>query len=109
MKTRYQKTRESLQENASKIERFANMAFTDNSANVREMISQQYFIDGAKDPEIQKTVRMAEVQYLKSSQLYALKLKAATQASRRDRHSIRGARVTGDTQGESSWMKKIRN
>ncbi|GFW14542.1 hypothetical protein TNCV_2358661 [Trichonephila clavipes] len=42
----------------------------------------------------ERAVRMADVQNLKSALLYALKLEAATQASRRDRQSIRGARGT---------------
>ncbi|GFX63986.1 hypothetical protein TNCV_41621 [Trichonephila clavipes] len=46
---------------------------------------------------------MADVQDLKS----ALKLEAATQASRRLRHSIRGARVTADVPCESPWIKEI--
>ncbi|GFX50474.1 uncharacterized protein TNCV_2429431 [Trichonephila clavipes] len=86
MKTRLQKTGESLQEYASEVERLANLAFSDHPATVRETISLQYFVDGLKDGEIQKAVRMADVQDLKS----ALKLEAATQASRRDRQSIRG-------------------
>ncbi|GFW23151.1 uncharacterized protein TNCV_3802511 [Trichonephila clavipes] len=93
MKTRLQKTGESLQEYASEVERLANLAFSDHPATVREAISLQYFVDGLKDGEIQKAVRMADVQDLKSALLYALKLEAATQASRRDRQSIQGARV----------------
>ncbi|GFX16436.1 integrase catalytic domain-containing protein [Trichonephila clavipes] len=42
-----------------------------------------YFVDGLKYGEIQKAVRMADVQGLKSALLYALQLEAATQASRR--------------------------
>ncbi|GFW23591.1 retroviral aspartyl protease family protein [Trichonephila clavipes] len=53
-------------------------------------------MDGLKEGEIQKAVRMTDVQDLKSALLYALKLEAATQASRRDRQSIRAARVTAD-------------
>ncbi|GFT06665.1 retrovirus-related Pol polyprotein from transposon 412 [Trichonephila clavipes] len=43
---------------------------------------------------------MADVQDLKSALLYALKLQAATQASRKDRHSIRGARITAVNGGD---------
>ncbi|GFY36380.1 uncharacterized protein TNCV_3450831 [Trichonephila clavipes] len=67
----------------------------------------EYFVDGLKDGEIQKAVRMADVQNLKSALLYALKLEAATQASRRDRQSVRGARVTTDAPCESAWRKEI--
>ncbi|GFX85073.1 uncharacterized protein TNCV_4999021 [Trichonephila clavipes] len=96
MKTRLQKTREGLQEYASKTEMLANLAFSDYPTTVRAIISLQYFVNGLKDGEIQKAVRMADVQDLNSALLYALKLEAATQASRRDHHSIRGARLTAD-------------
>ncbi|GFX74681.1 uncharacterized protein TNCV_3121111 [Trichonephila clavipes] len=78
MKTRLQKTGESLQEYASEVERLANLAFSDPPATVREVISLQYSADGLKDGEIQRAVRMADVQHLKSALLYALKLEAAT-------------------------------
>ncbi|GFX73296.1 uncharacterized protein TNCV_4206461 [Trichonephila clavipes] len=87
MKTRLPKTGENLQEYASEVERLANLAFSDHPATVRETISLQYLLDGLKEGEIQKAVRMADVQDLKSSLLYALKLEAATQASRRGRGS----------------------
>ncbi|GFW94052.1 uncharacterized protein TNCV_4813701 [Trichonephila clavipes] len=103
MKTRLQKTGESLQEYASEVERLANFAFSDHPAAVRETISLQYFVDGLKEGEIQKAVRMADVQDLKS----ALKLDDATQASHRDRQSIRGARVTLDAPCESPWKSDI--
>ncbi|GFT40360.1 uncharacterized protein TNCV_3115411 [Trichonephila clavipes] len=107
MKTRLQKTGESLQEYASEVERLANLAFSDHPATVREAISLHYFVDGLKDGEIQKAVRMADVQDLKSALLYALKLEATTQASRRNRQSIRGARVTVDEPCESRLLKEI--
>ncbi|GFT47117.1 uncharacterized protein TNCV_3747651 [Trichonephila clavipes] len=50
---------------------------------------------------------MEDVQDLKSALLYALKLEAATQASRRDRQSIRGARVTADELYESRLLKEM--
>ncbi|GFX85750.1 uncharacterized protein TNCV_2471521 [Trichonephila clavipes] len=50
---------------------------------------------------------MADVQDLKSALLYALKLEATTQASRRDRQSIRGARVTTDEPCESRLLKEM--
>ncbi|GFV84434.1 protein NYNRIN [Trichonephila clavipes] len=107
MKTRLQKTGESLQEYASEVERLTNLAFSDHPAIMRETISLQYFVDGLKDGEIQKAVRMADVQDLKSALLYALKLEAVTQASHRDHQSVRGARVTTDAPCESPWRKEI--
>ncbi|GFW33661.1 uncharacterized protein TNCV_2211931 [Trichonephila clavipes] len=105
--TRLQNTGESLQEYASEVEDLANLAFSEHPATVREVISLQYFVDGLKEGEIQKAVRMADVQDLKSALLYALKLEAATQASRKDRHSIRGARLIGDEPCESRLIKEM--
>ncbi|GFU28987.1 uncharacterized protein TNCV_471041 [Trichonephila clavipes] len=72
MKTRLQNTGESLQEYASEVERLTNLAFSDHPATVRETISLQYFVNGLKEGDIQKAVRMADVQDLKSALLYAL-------------------------------------
>ncbi|GFS97924.1 uncharacterized protein TNCV_2018681 [Trichonephila clavipes] len=100
MKTRLHKTRESLQEYASEVERLANLAFSDHPATLREVISLQYFVDGLKEGKIQKAVRMADV--LQSALLNALKLEAATQVSHKDNFSTRGARVTADEPCESN-------
>ncbi|GFY00934.1 hypothetical protein TNCV_1363401 [Trichonephila clavipes] len=53
MKTRHQKPEESLQEYAFEIQRLSTLTFSDFSANVREMISLEYFEDGVKNEEIQ--------------------------------------------------------
>ncbi|GFW69031.1 uncharacterized protein TNCV_2919291 [Trichonephila clavipes] len=84
MKTRLQKTGESLLEYASEIEMFSNLTFSDYPAKVREIISLQYFVDGLKDREIQRAIRMTDAQDQKSALLYSLKLEAATPASHRD-------------------------
>ncbi|GFU73305.1 uncharacterized protein TNCV_4731221 [Trichonephila clavipes] len=105
MKTGIQKTGESLQEYTSEVEKLANLAFSDLPATVRETISLQYFVYGLREGEIQKAVRMVDVQ--EPSLLYALKMEAATTASRRDSQSIPGARVTLDAACESPWKSDI--
>ncbi|GFU37138.1 uncharacterized protein TNCV_1555151 [Trichonephila clavipes] len=107
MKARLQKTREILQEYASEAERLINLAFSDHPATVQEVISLQHFVDGLKDEEIQKAVRMADVQDLKSALVYALKVEAANEARCRDSHSIRVTRVTTDAPCQSPWRKEI--
>ncbi|GFT39774.1 uncharacterized protein TNCV_4869421 [Trichonephila clavipes] len=77
-------------------------------ANDREIILFQYFVVGLKDGEIQGAMRMANLQDLKSAVLYALKMEVATQASCRDRHFIRGARVIADAPCESPCIKKMK-
>ncbi|GFW52376.1 uncharacterized protein TNCV_4115801 [Trichonephila clavipes] len=108
METRRQTPEVSLQEYAFEIQRLTTLAISDFSANVREMIFLEYFVDGLKVEEIQRAVRMADVQDLKSALLYALKVEAATQASCIDRHSIRGARVTADAPCESPRRKEVK-
>ncbi|GFS76808.1 uncharacterized protein TNCV_4424121 [Trichonephila clavipes] len=108
MKTRHQKPEESLQEYAFEIQRLTTLAFSDFSANVREMISLEYFVVALKGEEIQSAVRMVDFQDLKSALLHALKFEAATRASCIESHSIRRARVTADALCESLWRKEIR-
>ncbi|GFV07366.1 uncharacterized protein TNCV_1765271 [Trichonephila clavipes] len=107
MKTRHQKPEESLQEYAFEMQRLTTLAFFDFSANVREMICLEYFVDGLKDEEIQIAVRMADFNDLKSALLYSLKVDNVIQASCIDRHSIQEARVTVDEPCESRCIKGI--
>ncbi|GFU29921.1 uncharacterized protein TNCV_1686971 [Trichonephila clavipes] len=74
--------------------------------NLREYASE-YFVDGLKNGEIQTAVRVADVQDLKYALLYAPKLEAATQDSRRDRRSIHEARVTADEPCESRLIQEM--
>ncbi|GFV08748.1 uncharacterized protein TNCV_35631 [Trichonephila clavipes] len=96
MITRLQKIGESLQEYASELERLTNLTFYDHPATMRDIISLQYFVDGLKEREIQKAVKMADVQDFKSALLYALKFEAGSQSSHKDRNSIRRASVTAN-------------
>ncbi|GFV55667.1 retrovirus-related Pol polyprotein from transposon 412 [Trichonephila clavipes] len=109
MKTRHQKPEESLQEYAFEMQRLTTLAFSDFSANVREMICLENFVDGLKDEEIMMGVRMADFkdQVLKSALLYALKVETAIQANCIDCHSIQEARVTVDEPCESRCIKGI--
>ncbi|GFU36081.1 uncharacterized protein TNCV_2342961 [Trichonephila clavipes] len=58
-------------------------------------------MDGLKDGEIQRAVRMVDIQDLKS----ALKLEATSHI---DCHFIQGAGVTAYAPGESSYMNEIK-
>ncbi|GFV06995.1 uncharacterized protein TNCV_2085561 [Trichonephila clavipes] len=108
MKTRLQKTGESLREYASEIERLANLTFCDYPASVREIITLQYFMDGLKNGETQRAVRMVDLQDLKSVLLSALKMEVITQASHRDYHFIQGTKRIVDIPCEFPWRKEIK-
>ncbi|GFX53988.1 gag-Pol polyprotein [Trichonephila clavipes] len=57
LKSRQQKVSETLQELATDVERLSHLAFSDCPTEVREVLALQHFIDGVRDPEIQKALR----------------------------------------------------
>ncbi|GFW48131.1 retrovirus-related Pol polyprotein from transposon 412 [Trichonephila clavipes] len=89
LKSRQQKVSETLQELATNVERLSHLAFSDCPTEVREVLALQHFIDGVRDPEIQKALRMADLKDLKGALVFAMKFEAAQQATRKDRHPIR--------------------
>ncbi|GFX19137.1 retrovirus-related Pol polyprotein from transposon 412 [Trichonephila clavipes] len=81
LKSRQQKVSETLQELATDVERLSHLAFSDCPTEVREVLALQHFIDGVRDPEIQKALRMADLKDLKGALVFAMKLEAAQQAT----------------------------
>ncbi|GFX66134.1 hypothetical protein TNCV_4102741 [Trichonephila clavipes] len=100
LKSRQQKVSETLQELATDVERLSHLAFSDCPTEVREVLALQYFIDGVRDPEIQKALRMADLKDLKGALVFAMKFEAAQQATRKDRHPIRAVNES-DTSNSS--------
>ncbi|GFX12178.1 CCHC-type domain-containing protein [Trichonephila clavipes] len=100
LKSRQQKVSETLQELATDVERFSHLAFSDCPTEVREVLALQHFIDGVRDPEIQKALRMADLKDLKGALVFAMKFEAAQQATRKDRHLIRAVNES-DTSNSS--------
>lgn len=108
LKSRQQKSNETFQEFTTDVERLSHLAFSDYPNEVRETLSLQYFVDGVRDTEIQKALRVADIKYLKSALVHVMKFEAAQQATRRDRHMIRG--VKAEQPSESifeSILKKL--
>ncbi|GFW15556.1 retrovirus-related Pol polyprotein from transposon 297 [Trichonephila clavipes] len=100
LKSRQQKVSETLQELATDVERLSLLAFSDCPTEVREVLALQHFIDGVRDPEIQKALRMADLKDLKGALVFAMKFEAAQQATRKDRHPIRAVNAS-DTSNSS--------
>ncbi|GFU60160.1 retrovirus-related Pol polyprotein from transposon 412 [Trichonephila clavipes] len=88
------------QELATDVERLSHLAFSDCPTEVREVLALQHFIDGVRDPEIQKALRMADLKDLKGALVFAMKFEAAQQATRKDRHPIRAVNES-DTSNSS--------
>ncbi|GFU81391.1 retrovirus-related Pol polyprotein from transposon 412 [Trichonephila clavipes] len=100
LKSWQQKVSETLQELATDVERLSHLAFSDCPTEVREVLALQHFIDGVRDLEIQKALRMAVLKDLKGALVFAMKLEAAQQATRKDRHPIRAVNES-DTSNSS--------
>ncbi|GFT86711.1 retrovirus-related Pol polyprotein from transposon 412 [Trichonephila clavipes] len=100
LKSRQQKVSETLQELATDVERLSHLAFSDCPTEVREVLALQHFIDGVRDPEIQKALRMADLKDLKGALVFAMKFEAAQQATRKDRYPIRAVNES-DTSNSS--------
>ncbi|GFV52414.1 retrovirus-related Pol polyprotein from transposon 412 [Trichonephila clavipes] len=100
LKSRQQKVSETLQELATDVERLSHLAFSDCPTEVREVLALQHFIDGVRDPEIQKALRMADLKDLKEALVFAMKFEAAQQATRKDRHPIQAVNES-DTSNSS--------
>ncbi|GFW27444.1 hypothetical protein TNCV_162891 [Trichonephila clavipes] len=100
LKSRQQKVSETLQELATDVERLSHLAFSDCPTEVREVLALQHFINGVRDPEIQKALRMADLKDLKGALVFAMKFEAAQQATRKDRHPIRAVNES-DTSNSS--------
>ncbi|GFW60434.1 gag-Pol polyprotein [Trichonephila clavipes] len=100
LKSRQQKVSETLQELATDDERLSHLAFSDCPTEVREVLALQHFIDGVRDPEIRKALRMADLKDLKGALVFAMKFEAAQQATRKDRHPIRAVNES-DTSNSS--------
>ncbi|GFX21642.1 retrovirus-related Pol polyprotein from transposon 412 [Trichonephila clavipes] len=100
LKSRQQKVSETLQELATDVERLSHLAFSDCPTEVREVLALQHFIDGVRDPEIQKALRMVDLKDLKGALVFAMKFEAAQQATRKDRHPIRAVNES-DTSNSS--------
>ncbi|KFM74235.1 hypothetical protein X975_18466, partial [Stegodyphus mimosarum] len=87
------KPTEALQELVTDVERLSHLAFSECRTETREILSLQYFIDGIRDPEIQKALPMAGVKDIKSALVYAMKLEVAQQSTRKGHHPVRAVRV----------------
>ncbi|KAF8784305.1 hypothetical protein HNY73_010001 [Argiope bruennichi] len=106
LKSRYQKAGESLQELAADIQRLSHLAFSDCPVETRQDLALQHFIDSVQDPETQKALRLADVKDKGSALVFAHKIEAAQQATRKDRHPIRAV-FAADS--DSDFVKQIDN
>ena len=89
LKSSHQKVGKNLQELATDIQRLSHLAFLDCPAETHEDLALQHFIDSVWDTETKKALRLADLKDIASALVYAHKIEAAQQASRKNQHTIR--------------------
>ncbi|GBL99438.1 Transposon Ty3-I Gag-Pol polyprotein [Araneus ventricosus] len=86
LKTRRQKTGESLQELDADVERLMSLAYAEFPLDVRESLAAQYFVDAIRDEDTQHSTRLMAAEDLKSSLAYSMTYEAARTVSKTSRH-----------------------
>ncbi|GBM21268.1 hypothetical protein AVEN_149858-1, partial [Araneus ventricosus] len=87
LKTRRQKSGESLQELAADVERLMSLAYAECPLDVRESLAAQYFVDAIRDEETQLSTRLMDFSDLKSALAYSMKFESAKTASKISIHA----------------------
>ncbi|KAJ8953809.1 hypothetical protein NQ318_006657 [Aromia moschata] len=89
IKSRQQRTNESLQEYEADIERLIHLAYPQAPKEFLEQISIQTFIDGLVDTEMQQALRLGRHTTICDALIAALEFKAAKEASRSYKSLVR--------------------
>ncbi|KAJ8946222.1 hypothetical protein NQ318_013033, partial [Aromia moschata] len=89
IKSRQQRSNESLQEYEADIERLIHLAYPQAPKEFLEQIGIQTFIDGLLDTEMQQALRLGRHTTISDALIAALEFKAAKEASRSYKHLVR--------------------
>ncbi|GBN41600.1 hypothetical protein AVEN_182441-1, partial [Araneus ventricosus] len=87
LKTRRQKSRESLQVLAADVERLMNLTYAECPLDVRESLAVQFFVDAIRDEDTQLSTRLMDFTDLKSVLAYSMKDEASKIASKISMHA----------------------
>ncbi|GBN10662.1 hypothetical protein AVEN_207632-1 [Araneus ventricosus] len=86
LKTRRQKSGESIQVLAADVELLMSLAYFECPLNVRESLAAQYFVDAIRDEDTQHSMRFIDAKDFKSVLAYSMKHEAAKTVSKSPRH-----------------------
>ncbi|KAJ8954556.1 hypothetical protein NQ318_000790, partial [Aromia moschata] len=89
IKSRQQRSNESLQEYETDIERLIHLAYPQAPKEFLEQIGIQTFIDGLVDTEMQQALRLGRHTTISDARIAALEFKAAKEASRSYKTRVR--------------------
>ncbi|KAJ8947633.1 hypothetical protein NQ318_002645 [Aromia moschata] len=106
IKSRQQRSNESLQEYEADIERLIHLAYPQAPKEFLEQIGIQTFIDGLVDTEMQQALRLGRHATISDALIAALEFKAAKEASRNYKSRVRQVKFE-ECQSLEDTIKKI--
>lgn len=89
LKTRQQRSGETLQELEADIERLAHLAYPTAAQDFLDVFITDAFIDAIRDPELKKAIRISGKRKSSEALVYALSYEAAKDASKNIHHGRR--------------------
>ncbi|KAJ8940891.1 hypothetical protein NQ318_004590 [Aromia moschata] len=107
IKSRQQRTNESLQEYEADIERLIHLAYPQAPKEFLEQIGIQTFIDGLLDTEMQQALRLGRHTTISDVLVAALEFKAAKEASRNYKPLVRQIKVAMQRETQDAQVREM--
>ncbi|KAJ8945157.1 hypothetical protein NQ318_001622 [Aromia moschata] len=107
IKSRQQRTNESLQEYEADIERLIHLAYPQAPKEFLEQIGIQTFIDGLVDTEMQQALRLGRHATISDALIAALEFKAAKEASRNYKPLVRQIKVAMQRENQDAQVREM--
>ncbi|KAJ8952788.1 hypothetical protein NQ318_008105 [Aromia moschata] len=107
IKSRQQRSNESLQEYEADIERLIHLAYPQAPKEFLEQIGIQTFIDGLLDTEMQQALRLGRHATISDALIAALEFKAAKEASRSYKHLVRQIKVEMQRENQDAQVREL--
>ncbi|KAJ8957421.1 hypothetical protein NQ318_004901 [Aromia moschata] len=107
IKSRQQRSNESLQEYEADIERLIHLAYPQAPKEFLEQIGIQTFIDGLVDTEMQQALRLGRHTTISDALIAALEFKAAKEASRSYKHLVRQIKVAMQRENQDAQVREM--
>ncbi|KAJ8949291.1 hypothetical protein NQ318_006714 [Aromia moschata] len=107
IKSRQQRSNESLQEYEADIERLIHLAYPQAPKEFLEQIGIQTFIDGLVDTEMQQALRLGRHTTISDALIAALEFKAAKEASRSYKPLVRQIKVAMQRENQDAQVREM--
>ena len=107
MKNRVQKSGESLQEFEADVRRLTQLAYPEAPEDFKEQLAVQVFIDGLRDSEIQKTLRLTHFKRSGEALVRSLEVEAAFNTSRPKVRAVSIEEPSEDVDPVAKMLRKV--